>query len=137
MAAPLLQADFDIEDVLSKIPLPGKIKLLCGLGWWHTEPVPEAGIPSMRMSDGPNGVRGTRFFNGVPASCFPSSTGLGSSFDVDLAYEVGKALGDECRAKSVSPFGRCKLCEPIVLRYTHSPWTYDQYPEITFGWERV
>ena len=27
-------------------------------------------------------------FNGVPSSCFPSSTGLGSSFDVDLAVEV-------------------------------------------------
>lgn len=38
-------------------------------------------------------------FNGVPSSCFPSSTGLGSSFDVDLAVEVGKALGDESRAK--------------------------------------
>jgi beta-glucosidase len=48
---------------------------------------------------GPNGVRGTRFFNGVPASCFPSSTGLGSSFDVELAHKVGEALADECRAK--------------------------------------
>lgn len=39
-------------------------------------------------------------FNGVPSSCFPSSTGLGSSFDVDLALRVGQALGDESRAKS-------------------------------------
>jgi hypothetical protein len=38
-------------------------------------------------------------FNGVPSSCFPSSTGLGSSFDVELAAEVGKALANECRAK--------------------------------------
>lgn len=42
-------------------------------------------------------------FNGVPSSCFPSSTGLGSSFDVELAAEVGKALADECRAKGVCP----------------------------------
>ncbi|KAG5648833.1 hypothetical protein DXG03_000182 [Asterophora parasitica] len=53
----------------------------------------------MRFSDGPNGVRGTRFFNGVPSSCFPASTGLGSAFDVDLARKVGEALGDESRAK--------------------------------------
>ncbi|KAG7447564.1 glycoside hydrolase family 3 protein [Guyanagaster necrorhizus] len=49
---------------------------------------------------GPNGVRGTQFFNGVPSSCFPSSTGLASSFDLELAYKIGEALGDECRAKS-------------------------------------
>jgi beta-glucosidase-like glycosyl hydrolase len=41
-------------------------------------------------------------FNGVPSSCFPCSTGLGSSFDVDLALKVGKALGDEARAKGIS-----------------------------------
>lgn len=38
-------------------------------------------------------------FNGVPSSCFPSPTGLGASFDVDLAADVGKALADEARAK--------------------------------------
>ncbi|ETW83697.1 glycoside hydrolase family 3 protein [Heterobasidion irregulare TC 32-1] len=96
----MANATFDVEGTLAKLTLPQKIKMLAGLGWWHTEPVPEAGVPSMRMSDGPNGVRGTRFFNGVPSSCFPSSTGLGSSFDLDLAKEVGEALGDECRAKS-------------------------------------
>ncbi|KAL1659725.1 glycoside hydrolase family 3 protein [Schizophyllum commune] len=95
----MLPADFDIDEVISKLSVSQKVKLLCGKGWWHTEPVPEVGIPSMRMSDGPNGVRGTQFFNGVPSSAFPSSTGLGSSFDVDLAEEVGKALADECRAK--------------------------------------
>ncbi|EIN10508.1 glycoside hydrolase family 3 protein [Punctularia strigosozonata HHB-11173 SS5] len=95
----MLPSDFDIEDVIAKTPMSDKIKLLAGLGWWHTHPVPNVGIPSIRMSDGPNGVRGTRFFNGVPASCFPSSTGLGSSFDLDLARKVGEALADECRAK--------------------------------------
>ncbi|TFK64048.1 glycoside hydrolase family 3 protein [Pluteus cervinus] len=90
----------NVEETLGKLTLAQKIKLLGGLDVWHTEPVPEAGVPSMRFSDGPNGVRGTRFFNGVPASCFPSSTGLGSSFDVELAAKVGGTLADEARAKS-------------------------------------
>ncbi|EKM59268.1 glycoside hydrolase family 3 protein [Phanerochaete carnosa HHB-10118-sp] len=89
----------DIDRTLAKLTLGQKVKLLSGFGWWHTTPVPEADIPAIRMSDGPNGVRGTRFFNGVPSSCFPSSTGLGSSFDTELAAEVGKALADECHAK--------------------------------------
>lgn len=42
-----------------------------------------------------------KVFNGVPSSCFPSSTGLGSSFDVDLAHKVGEALADEARAKGL------------------------------------
>jgi len=96
---PQLAADFDVEEVLEKLNISAKIKLLSGKGWWHTESIPDFGIPSMRFSDGPNGVRGTRFFNGVPSSCFPSSTGLGSTFDVDLALQVGKALGNESRAK--------------------------------------
>ncbi|CAA7260099.1 unnamed protein product [Cyclocybe aegerita] len=96
----MASSDRDASATLAKLNLPQKIKLLSGLGWWHTEPVHEAGVQSMRFSDGPNGVRGTRFFNGVPSSCFPASTGLGSSFDVELAHKVGEALGDECRAKS-------------------------------------
>ncbi|GJE99911.1 glycoside hydrolase family 3 protein [Phanerochaete sordida] len=89
----------DIEGLLAKLNLSQKVNLLSGFGWWHTTAVPEAGIPAIRMSDGPNGVRGTRFFNGVPSSCFPSSTGVGSSFDIELASDIGKALADECRAK--------------------------------------
>lgn len=78
------------------------------------------------MSDGPNGVRGTActfdliiypvllvfftlimllsfwtclVFNGTPSSCFPCSTGVGSSWDVDLAKEIGNALAIECKEK--------------------------------------
>lgn len=89
----------DVEDILAKLSLPDKIKLLAGNGWWHTHSIDSPHVPAMRMSDGPNGIRGTRFFNGVPASCFPSSTGLGSSFDVELANKIGQALADEARAK--------------------------------------
>ncbi|KAG9218808.1 hypothetical protein CCMSSC00406_0001078 [Pleurotus cornucopiae] len=94
-----MAAEFDVEATLAKIPLPDKIKLLSGVGWWNTHAVPAAGLQSLRMSDGPNGVRGSQFFNGVPSSCFPSSTGLGSSFDIDLALKVGEALGVESHTK--------------------------------------
>ncbi|KAJ3574795.1 hypothetical protein NP233_g1525 [Leucocoprinus birnbaumii] len=91
--------EFDVEAVLEKLTVADKIRLLTGLGWWNTEPVPQADVPSIKLS--PNGVRGSYFFNGTPSSCFPCSTGLGSSFDVDLARRVGEALGDESRAKGV------------------------------------
>lgn len=37
--------------------------------------------------------------SGTPASCFPSATGLGASWDVDLLKRIGDALGLEAKAK--------------------------------------
>ena len=51
------------------------------------------------MSDGPNGVRGTKFFNGVPAACLPCGTGLAATWDRDLLYKAGELIGEECKVK--------------------------------------
>lgn len=72
---------------------------MTGVDFWHTAAVPRLNIPSLRMSDGPNGVRGTRFFNGVPAACFPCSTALGATWDIELLHEVGRLMGEESIAK--------------------------------------
>ncbi|KAK8217622.1 beta-glucosidase [Zalaria obscura] len=71
-------ADINVEDVLSKLTPLEKVSLL---------------------ADGPNGVRGTKFFNGVPAACFPCGTGLGATWDQDLLEEAGRLMGEECIAK--------------------------------------
>ncbi|EHK98305.1 putative beta-glucosidase I [Glarea lozoyensis 74030] len=73
----------DVEDVLSKLNNVEK----------------RLGIPAIRMSDGPNGVRGTKFFNGVKAACFPCGTGLGATWDVDLLRQAGQLMGDESKSK--------------------------------------
>ncbi|BGO91934.1 hypothetical protein NBRC10512_001113 [Rhodotorula toruloides] len=91
---------FDVDKKLAELSLAEKLKLLGGKDFWTFEDVPEKGIPSVRTSDGPNGVRGRNFFNGVPSSCFPCGTGLAASFDVEMVQRVGEALGDECIAKS-------------------------------------
>lgn len=70
-----------------------------GKDFWHTVPIPKHGIPSLRTSDGPNGVRGTRVFNGVPAACFPCGTALGATWNQDLLLEAGKLMGEEAKAK--------------------------------------
>ncbi|KAF7563210.1 hypothetical protein G7046_g920 [Stylonectria norvegica] len=93
-------ADINVEEVLKKLTLADKVDLLAGIDFWHTKALPEHGVPSLRLSDGPNGVRGTKFFNGVPAACFPCGTGLGATFNQELLEEAGKKMGEEAIAKS-------------------------------------
>lgn len=92
-------ADFDVESTLKQLTPQEKIGLLAGIDFWHTYPVHRLGIPSLRTSDGPNGVRGTRFFNGVPAACFPCGTSLASTFNKELLHDAGKLMGIEAKHK--------------------------------------
>jgi beta-glucosidase len=70
-ARSVIHRDFSVDDVLSQLTVDEKIALISGSDPWHTYSVPRLGIPRIRLTDGPNGVRGTKFFNGVPAACFP------------------------------------------------------------------
>ncbi|GJC92899.1 betaglucosidase [Colletotrichum higginsianum] len=99
--APSKLAIFDVEDVLSKLTLHEKAELLSGIDFWHTQSVPRLGVPSIRLSDGLNGVRGTRFFNGIAAACFPCGTGLAATWDTALLEQAGNLMGLEARAKGV------------------------------------
>ncbi|KAH0831636.1 hypothetical protein AYO21_01833 [Fonsecaea monophora] len=97
-----VQTSFDVEDVLSQLNTPEKVALLSGIDFWHTAPVHRLGVPSIRVSDGPNGVRGTRFFNGVPAACLPCGTGLAATWDTKLVGKGGALQGAEAIAKGAS-----------------------------------
>ncbi|KAJ9607782.1 beta-glucosidase [Cladophialophora chaetospira] len=97
-----VQTTFDVDDVLSQLTIAEKVALLSGIDFWHTAPVHRLGVPSIRVSDGPNGVRGTRFFNGVPAACLPCGTGLAATWDADLVRKGGALQGAEAIAKGAS-----------------------------------
>ncbi|NBU95176.1 MAG: beta-glucosidase, partial [Actinobacteria bacterium] len=77
--------------------LSERIAVMAGADMWHTPAA--AGIPAIRMSDGPAGVRGTDW-NGPRSASFPCGTALAASFDPSLIHEVGVALGREARSKS-------------------------------------
>jgi beta-glucosidase len=91
-----------MPDIMAAIALTG------GSDFWHTHAVPEAGLPEVMLTDGPHGVRkqaGSADHVGindsVPATCFPPAVGLASTWNPGLLTEVGKALGEECRALKV------------------------------------
>lgn len=89
----------DIDTLLQQLTIDEKVALTVGKDFWHTVPIPRLSIPSIRVSDGPNGVRGTRFFDGVPAACLPCGTALGATFDPSLIRQLGRLLGQEAKAK--------------------------------------
>jgi len=81
-----------------QLTLEQKIALLAGHDNWHTERLP--GVPVVRCSDGPAGVRGTSW-TGPASASFPCGTSLGATFDPALVQEVGAALAVEARSKGV------------------------------------
>ena len=93
---------FEVEDVLPQLKLQEKIDLLSGVDFWHTASVPRLHIPSIRLSDGPNGVRGTKFFMGEPTACLPCGTALAATWDTELIEQGGKMQADEALLKGAS-----------------------------------
>jgi beta-glucosidase len=88
-----------IDALVDTLMLDEQVALLAGADFWHTVPIDRAGIPVMRVSDGPVGARGTRFGGGPNSMAVPCGTALAATWDVELVQQVGELLGREARAK--------------------------------------
>lgn len=86
------------QDILQKLTLTEKVQLVSGASTWRTVPVPGAGVPEMKVSDGPNGVRGD---GGVAAASFPVGVCMASTWNLDLIEDVGVAIAEEAKSKGV------------------------------------
>jgi beta-glucosidase len=87
-----------IESLLAQLTLKEKISLLSGRDLWHSNPLERLDIPSLVMTDGPNGVRATNPEFGRPAgptTCFPTGISMGATWNIDLIEQVGQALAQE------------------------------------------
>ncbi|KAG4418422.1 hypothetical protein IFR04_008407 [Cadophora malorum] len=91
--------DVNIEQLLTQLTLDEKISLLAGANVWETVAIERLDIPSLRVTDGPNGARGSQFFDGITAACFPACVSIAATFDRDLTKRIGKALGQESQTK--------------------------------------
>ena len=90
----------DIDASLAALSLADKCRLLAGKTTWRTKAFPHAGIPQIKVSDGPNGVRGEGHGGtATPGVVVPSGITLGATWDVELLEEIGELLGREARRK--------------------------------------
>ncbi|MFJ9906265.1 beta-glucosidase [Streptomyces sp. NPDC101152] len=90
-----------VEAALGKLDLDAKARLLSGQDVWSLPALPEIGLKSLVMSDGPIGVRGVRWSADDPSIALPSPTALAATWDPELARRAGTLLAQEARRKGV------------------------------------
>src|SRR5262245_53580412 len=90
-----------IDVALGRLDLDTKVALLAGQDTWTLPAVPEIGLRSIVMSDGPIGVRGGQWSADDPSIALPSPTALAATWDPELARRAGRLLGQEARRKGV------------------------------------
>ncbi|MGW5850596.1 beta-glucosidase [Streptomyces sp. NPDC055254] len=90
-----------VEAALGKLDLDTKARLLAGQDMWSLPALPEIGLRSLVMSDGPIGVRGVRWTAADPSVALPSPTALAAAWDPELARRAGRLLAQEARRKGV------------------------------------
>lgn len=97
------------ENLISKMTLEEKAGMCSGLDYWHTKPISRLGIPSIMLSDGPHGLRRhpgetqtKDKTTPLPAICFPLACLSACSWDRELIYEMGNAIGEEALDQNVA-----------------------------------
>src|SRR5699024_1568939 len=99
----------NIKQLVSQLTLAEKAGLCSGDDFWYLKGVERLGIPSIMVADGRHVLRKQKdsadnlgIHESIPATCFPTAAGLGSTWNRNLIKKVGSALGEECQAEGVS-----------------------------------
>ena len=99
----------DVNKILSELTLEEKASLLSGHKSWFTNKVSRVGLPSIILTDGPHGLRLRRADDNTtglgqtePSTCFPAASTTASSWNKELLYKMGVAMGEECHYYGVS-----------------------------------
>lgn len=99
----------DVPNLVQQLTLEEKASLCSGADFWHTETIERLGIPAAMVSDGPHGIRKQENLSdhmgvaeSIKAIGFPTASAMACSFDKDLLYQVGTALGEECVAEDLA-----------------------------------
>ena len=100
-------------ELIKQMTLEEKASLCDGLSYWESQPIERLGIPAINLNDGPHGIRKkgdpgdtpkgeANLLKGVPAVCFPTASATACSWDPELIYRMGEALGEESLKEKVS-----------------------------------
>jgi beta-glucosidase len=73
-----------IDGLISQMTLAEKASLLAGFDMWHTAAIERLGIPALKVTDGPNGVRGADDIFSPTSVCFPVGVAMGATWNPAL-----------------------------------------------------
>jgi beta-glucosidase len=107
----------DVGALVAGLTLDEKAALTAGRDNWATAPVERVGIPAVRVTDGPNGARGSSVLGAgeATAACIPCGSALGATFDPALIERLGAMLGEEALTKG------CRILLAPTLNLHRSP----------------
>jgi beta-glucosidase len=93
---PAKEAAERAEKILRQMTLEEKVSYIGGVNDMYIRAVPRVGIPELKMSDGPIGVR-----DDSKAIAYPAGIALAASWDVNLAKRMGSSMGRDARARGI------------------------------------
>lgn len=93
--------DPTLDDLVRKLDLETKLRLISGAGAWTTQACEEIGLRPVSVSDGPVGVRGPIEDERDWSATMPSSSALAATWDEELLHRVGALLAAEAVRKDV------------------------------------
>jgi beta-glucosidase len=89
--------DGRVEKLLGQMTLEEKLAYIGGVNAMSIRSIPRLGLPEIRMSDGPLGVRRDK-----PAPRYPAGIALAASWNRELARLEGVSMGRDCRARGIN-----------------------------------
>ncbi|RAK79053.1 putative beta-glucosidase precursor [Aspergillus fijiensis CBS 313.89] len=104
-----------VNQLLQSLTLEEKVALLAGKNMWETANIDRLHIPSLKMTDGPAGARGSKWTYGSLTTWIPCGVSLAATFDPALVEKVGTVLGQETRRKG------CQVLLAPTMNLSRSP----------------
>ena len=116
---PSLPVEQRVQDLLGRMTLQEKVAMLSGADWMQSVPNQRLGIPSIKMADGPLGIRSWAGPSSetsaeiakkqITTTAFPAGIATAATWDTELSQAEGQAIGQEVKA-----LGRDMILGPTV-----------------------
>ena len=107
-----------LNALLGKLTLEEKVSLASGRDLWATASVPRLELPSLKVTDGPCGARGSEYLGRHPSNLYPAGVALAATWSPALIERVGLALARDTKAKGAQ--AHANACQ-ITHQQPHAP----------------